>query len=354
MSLVSPFLKRVVYPGLSMTGRMHRRRRMPVVVTYHGIQPERYKSIDAALDGGLVTASQFTAQLSLLKRKYHVISPQEFRLWYQNKLELPRASVLLTCDDGLQNVLTAMLPILEDAGFPCLFFITGKSLQPNQSMLWYEQLYLMLLASNLSEAYVEEKTTSLTAKPKSKRELWSDLVRNLSRHDADERDRRMRLLAGRLGLREDWCGRYEQDTALRNRFFMLDQAGAQQLSRAVNVTLGAHTLSHPVLSQSSDDVAWNEIRECRRTMEQTLDREIWTFAYPFGDVASVTDRERSLAERAGFECAFLNLEGELSKQTPRFALPRVHVTAEMDLAEFEAHVSGFYFALRRMAGRSQR
>jgi hypothetical protein len=31
----------------------------------------------------------------------------------------------------------------------------------------------------------------------------------------------------------------------------------------------------------------------------------------------------------------------------RFALPRVHVTAEMRLAEFEAHISGFYLLLRK-------
>jgi hypothetical protein len=31
----------------------------------------------------------------------------------------------------------------------------------------------------------------------------------------------------------------------------------------------------------------------------------------------------------------------------RFALPRVHVTADMSLSEFEAHVTGFYRSLRR-------
>jgi hypothetical protein len=31
----------------------------------------------------------------------------------------------------------------------------------------------------------------------------------------------------------------------------------------------------------------------------------------------------------------------------RFALPRVHVTADMSLFELEAHISGFYRSLRK-------
>jgi len=54
-----------------------------------------------------------------------------------------------------------------------------------------------------------------------------------------------------------------------------------------------------------------------------------------------------MAERAGFTCAFLNVGGGFGAATPRFTLPRVHVTGEMSLAEFEAHVSGFYGSLRR-------
>ena len=36
--------------------------------------------------------------------------------------------MLLTCDDGLQNTLTDMLPVLQELGLSCLFFVTGASL----------------------------------------------------------------------------------------------------------------------------------------------------------------------------------------------------------------------------------
>ena len=74
---------------------------------------------------------------------------------------------------------------------------------------------------------------------------------------------------------------------------------------------------------------------------------ILALAYPFGNLGSVTQREQEMAERAGFKCAFLNFGGGLGAGNPLFALPRVHVTAAMGIAEFEAHISGFHRILRQ-------
>ena len=92
--------------------------------------------------------------------------------------------------------------------------------------------------------------------------------------------------------------------------------------------VGAHTLTHPVLSQLSAEEAWCEISESRSKLEEAIGRPVWALAYPFGDAASVTEREREMAERAGFTCAFVNSGGGFGAPMPRFALPRVHVTGD--------------------------
>src|ERR1035438_2472354 len=126
MKLVSPFLKRILYPGLAKTGYLRRNAGVaPAIVTYHGILPEGYQKIDSALDGSLVPAESFRRQLRLLKAQYHVISPEQFVLWCESKQSLPQRSVLLTCDDGLQNTLYEMVPILKEMELSCLFFVTG-------------------------------------------------------------------------------------------------------------------------------------------------------------------------------------------------------------------------------------
>ena len=41
-----------------------------------------------------------------------------------------------------------MVPVpLQAHGLSCLFFVTGASLSEVPAMLWYEQLYLMLLVT---------------------------------------------------------------------------------------------------------------------------------------------------------------------------------------------------------------
>jgi peptidoglycan/xylan/chitin deacetylase (PgdA/CDA1 family) len=286
--------------------------------------PAGYRVIDADLDGSLVTPDSFRQQLQLLKRRYNVISPEQFLMWRKSEVELPPQSVLLTCDDGLRNALTDMLPLLHEASLSCLFFVTGASLEHACSMLWYEELYLMMLAApHSSELDLEEIGLEKTpANHYGKRSLWWHLVKLLSGYESGERRGFLERIRINLGLSGEWHDQYRQESG--DRFLLLDLPGLRRLA-AEGMSVGAHTLSHPMLAQLSAESA---------------------LAYPFGDPVSTTSREVRMAERAGFTCAFLNVGGGFGATMSRFAMPRVHVTSGMRLAEFEAHISGFHRWLR--------
>jgi peptidoglycan/xylan/chitin deacetylase (PgdA/CDA1 family) len=349
MRLVSPLLKRVVYPGLSKAGYLrHAARAGPAVLTYHGVLPAGYKIVHSELDGNLVSADSFRRQLRFLKDQYNVISPEEFLPWCETKHELPPRSVLLTCDDGLQNSLLDMLPILKEFETKCLFFVTGASLSHTPTMLWYEELYLMFLAAPENFALeLLEIGLRAEASQQEKRSLWWELVKKLSQFDLNLRKTLLGKIRMQLRLAEQWDAEYREDPLLSRRFLVLSRSELQQLAGA-GMCIGAHTLSHPMLSQSSPDMAWSEISDSKHSLERVLGQEIWALAYPFGDSSSVTSRELQMAERAGFKSAFLNEGGGFGTQTPTFALPRVHITAAMTLAELEAHSSGFHRSLREL------
>jgi len=349
MKVISPLLKHVVYPSLSKTGYLRRAARAgPVVLTYHGVLPAGYKIVDPRLDGNLVSGDSFRRQLSLLKDHYNVISPEEFLRWCEATDELPPRSLLLTCDDGLQNCLLDMLPILREFETKCLFFVTGASLSSTPTILWYEELYLMLLAAaeNLT-LELHEIGMQAKASRKEKHSLWLELVKKLSQYDLKSRETLLGKIRMQLGLAEPWDTEYRQDPVLSRRFLVLNETELQQLSSA-GMCIGAHTLSHPMLSQLSADEAWREIAESKHNLEQDLGQAIWALAYPFGDSSSVSSRELQMAKRAGFRSAFLNVDGGFGVQTPTFALPRVHITAETTLTEFEAHISGFHRSLQEL------
>jgi peptidoglycan/xylan/chitin deacetylase (PgdA/CDA1 family) len=347
VKLVSPFLKHVVYPGLSGSGYLRRRGGAgPAIVTYHGVLPPGYEPMDPALDGSLVTAEALRQQLHLLKTHYNLISPEQFLQWCEAKQDLPPRSVMLTCDDGLRNTLTDMLPILQEAAVSCLFFVTGASLDDTPSMLWYEELYLMFLAAPGTIALELTQIGHMQgAGQGGKRRLWWDLVKKLSQYETAARQALVEQIRTRLGLPGNWGAQYRDPTGWGKRFLLLNGPELRLLAGS-GMCIGAHTLSHPVLSQAPPEVARREILESRDRLEQYLGQPVWALAYPFGHGDTVTQREMDMAAQAGFACAFLNVDGGLGAEMPRFALRRVHVTADMALPQFEAHVSGFYRSLR--------
>ena len=350
MRFVSPTLKWVVYPCLAGTGYFRAARRPGLaVITYHGVLPPGYKPIDPGFDGSLITAAMFRQQLRLLKTKYTVISPEDMLSWCRKGWELPPRAALLTCDDGFLNNLTEMLPILLDEGLRCLFFVTGASFGEQRTMLWYEELFLLFLRApagdfKISAAGIE--VGGILGPREQRRDLWWGIVRRLSQSDVATRERFLHAAHSHFGMGRSLDHFLANYREARRHFCLLTRTEVQQLA-AAGMTLGAHTLTHPILAQQPLELAWNEIVESRARLESVIGKQVWAFAYPFGDAGSVSPQVMAMVKQAGFDAAFLNIGGGLGANLPLHGIPRVHVNARMSLAEFEAHVSGFHESLRR-------
>ncbi len=342
MRFVSPLLKNVVYPAMHHGGWLGRSLRGGcAVVNYHGVVPTGYSSGDTFLDGNLVSATELLRQLQFLKAYYRIIEPKDFRAWIEHGNTLPERAVLVTCDDGLLNTLTEMLPVLQAEGVRCLFFVTAASCGDNPGMLWYEELYHLLQAGLVFDADLQlPATDGHAAVPVSAsfQRRWWDAVLRASRLEAGARDEWMRGLREKCSLAPSHLS--EQRWRLLSAHELIQMAAA-------GMSIGAHTLSHPVLSQCSEQEVRREIEGSKTALERVLGRPVWAFAYPFGSPDTMGEREVRVAREAGFTCAFLNVGGGGVDRTNPFAVPRTHVTADMNLAEFEAHMSGFHSRLQR-------
>ena len=348
MRVVSPLLKHVIYPGLSWSGVLRSRTTTnPVVLTYHGVFPRRYVSLDRRLDGNLVTAKQFRQQLAFLKNYYSVICPEEFQCWARDGESLPSNSVMLTCDDGLRNNVTEMLPILQEFGMKCLFFVTGDSVGESGRMLWHEKLYLHLLAAPDSfELQVGKLGLSLQKLAEDHKQVgWQQWLDLLSELDSDSRDDVLCEICQRFKLNH---AADLNDPAQSARFLTMNLSELRQLA-AAGMTIGAHSISHPKLSRmTSDGLVRTEISTSRDIIERALEKEVWAFAYPFGNSSSVSDREIQFAQDAGFACAFLNTEAEMGDGVNLFALPRIHISSDVTCGELDMRISGVHASLRRL------
>lgn len=88
-------------------------------------------------------------------------------------------------------------------------------------------------------------------------------------------------------------------------------------------TIGAHTVSHPMLRHSSNPE--KEIRESKLYLEDLLRKPINYFAYPFGKHSSISRHIRNIAKRQGFKAAFGTIPSTINDYSAKcmFYLPRI-------------------------------
>lgn len=99
----------------------------------------------------------------------------------------------------------------------------------------------------------------------------------------------------------------------------------------------AHTVSHPNLLTVDDAAARAEIRDSRTELESRLGRPVSAFAYPAGLYG---ERERRLAEQAGYHAAVSCEPGLNLPDTDRFAMRRRQIDSRDRLVDFRAKVGG--------------
>lgn len=91
--------------------------------------------------------------------------------------------------------------------------------------------------------------------------------------------------------------------------YCLNWESIATLSRYPLITLGAHTLTHSLLSALSPEDAWYEIDQSRKKIQDMIGQKVAHFCYPFGGQTEATQREFRIAQELGFKTATTTIEG---------------------------------------------
>ncbi len=103
--------------------------------------------------------------------------------------------------------------------------------------------------------------------------------------------------------------------------------------------IGAHTLTHPHLTQISINLAKEEIDRSKKQIEETLNVSVITFAYPYGDY---NDETKKLAGNSGFEFAVATDTGGMLIDDDRFAIFRVNMFPNESIFSLYKKTSNWY------------
>jgi peptidoglycan/xylan/chitin deacetylase (PgdA/CDA1 family) len=294
----------------------------PTVLMYHRIGEE--VADPWALS---VSPSRFDEQLAWLGRHREVLSLSEFARRHRDG-DLPARAIAITFDDGYFCNASVAAPLLRAHDLPATIFVTTEPVSGGQEFWWDD------LQRIVADAPVDRLTVSAGGErvevhigeagegvgrwhpgdpPSNPRqagylELWN-LLRLLTAPAREEAIEELRSQTG--------TPRRSRDT---HRPMTPEELRA--LAESSRIEVGAHTLTHPVLTEWSKAEQWAEIDGGRQACALLAGRMPTSFAYPYGvhdDVAVALVRE------AGFEVACTTVSAPVRADCDVLMLPRLQV-----------------------------
>jgi peptidoglycan/xylan/chitin deacetylase (PgdA/CDA1 family)/CelD/BcsL family acetyltransferase involved in cellulose biosynthesis len=315
------------YVWISGNGSSRRRnlrqRRTPIcqILIYHRVNDDDDPFLAAS------PVKMFQMQMEYIAKHFQVISLDKLANgeWAKGG---EKFCLAVTFDDGYRDNYLNAFPILKSLGIPATIFLTTGCIEKS-TLPWYDQVslgfklttrpHLDLRGLGGPEATMDSMETRLLTMKATLEWLWG--------LPTSERLRRLPELFHALRV----------PASLNLPNFMLNWDEVREMSKQ-GIGFGAHTVTHPVLSKTSQDEVVKEIQESKKNIEFQIHQPVHHFAYPFGRCGDFTVDTRVILQEAGFETAVTTIPGyngmnddplELKRFSP-WALDRGMFALQMD------------------------
>ncbi len=305
------------------------------MVRWHGVIGINYHRIGdgrrSVYDRGLwsATVEDLDSQLRWLKAHFDVIEPGDIPAALRRKRG---RHVLVTFDDGYRDNYSDALPVLLAHKLKATFFIATGFIDSPRVPFWDEIAWMVRTGRNASLDIPAFFPAPLLV-------------------DEPEREQTIRkLLNTRWKLPDDRTGDYllaigeatgsgrllEDAETLRQNWMTWDMVRELHAS---GMTIGGHTVNHPIMARLSREQQMAEIAGCERRLREEVGIAMQTFAYPFGvRDAFNADSMECLRER-GVLTAF-SYYGGIRKISDweNLDIPRFAVEQSTSFGEFRGNV----------------
>lgn len=261
-----------------------------VVLNYHRIG----HAAGTPYDHGVWSATEeaFSEQMRFLRRHMDLIDPADLA---HLRDRMRGRYVMVTFDDGYRDNYEAALPILRHEGVRATFFVaTGFIDRP--SLPWWDEIAWMVRTSRQARLDLRPWLDSPVEMDEPDRtRAERDLLRVYKVLPGERLEAYLEAVGAATG-----SGRASHSHAghIWMTWSMLREM------RDAGMTIGGHTVSHPVLANMSAAQQRDEILLCRERLEGELGKPMDCFSYPVGNPTSFDERTRELLAEAGVRWAF--------------------------------------------------
>ncbi|HIP32664.1 MAG TPA: hypothetical protein EYG86_07885 [Crocinitomicaceae bacterium] len=250
-------------------------------IMYHGVV-ENFKGNNLNRN---ISAIQFEKHLIYLKENFEILSLEECKTQIKNRT-LKRQAVILSFDDGFENNLSVVLPLLEKYNVPATIYVLGYLANENYQAIhttWSNYVDLLLNAGERDEL---------------KKILGCDLKKqNEFYHFVKEKssNEMMELL---LAFENSSIVNEVLHSAERESYKMLSRKQILQLSNSPLITIGSHAYWHCNIGKQNKAASIEELKKSKQELEELIGKQVKTLAYPDG---SYTRDVIDIAEEVGYD-----------------------------------------------------
>jgi peptidoglycan/xylan/chitin deacetylase (PgdA/CDA1 family) len=284
-----------------------------------------------------VSRQHFSEHLEILRKHCRPTRLQELTKSLQDG-NLLRRSIVVTFDDGYADSLLNAKPLLERYEIPSTVFVISGSVGQEREFWWDEldrlflhtgrlpdrlrividghihEWHLGAPSDNSQESTPQHSTWNVERKwdPAPRHRVYRalcDLLRPLP-------DRDQRAILETLGA---WAG---TERVCRPTHRPLRPQEVFQLAADGLVEVGAHTLTHPILSRLPEAMQRNEIERSKKQLEEVVGQPVASFAYPYGTRSDYTAQTVVAVRASGFNRACSNFPGTVRRGGDPWQLPR--------------------------------
>jgi peptidoglycan/xylan/chitin deacetylase (PgdA/CDA1 family) len=274
-----------------------------LVLIFHRVMPEADPMREYEID-----AEIFDWKMGILSSHFNVLSLQE-ALQRQKEGKLPDRAVCISFDDGYADNYSIAFPILKKWNLPATFFIATGFL--NGGRMWNDSVIEAIRIISATKLDLEDQGLGQynIGTQEQKYQAAMSLLKRLKHLSFEQRNMHVDEIINRVG------------GELPVNLMMNDKDVVEMLDAGMEI--GAHTVSHPILTRISEQDALIEMRDSKHYLENLTGKRIRYFAYPNG--RPNVDYQYShvnLVRQTGFEAAMSTAVGSYLAGNDIYQIPR--------------------------------
>ena len=235
--------------------------------------------------------------------------------------DFSRRFACLTFDDGYRDTMQWAYPILKEAGVPFAIYV-ATSFPDRLGELWWRVLEAVIARYDRIGLQIDGRNCTFDCSTiPEKLALFDELYWWLRTRPTEVEMR---------GIMRNLAACYRVDIAAFCDELCMSWEELAALAADPLVTIGAHTVNHPMLAKLSGEAARSEMDFSRAVIEAALGVRPQHLSYPVGDPSSAGPREFAIAAHLGFKTAVTTRPGVLFPADGKrlTALPRISLNGE--------------------------